>query len=131
MCINFTVYFEFGVCIPHDQCISSKSTFFSAFELQCLANTNTLELCLNIDPKEAISAVGTTFSFSADAYDPETPFAPVATAAQPNTRSLYGNKAPAREGWADQLSTFHGTVSPWSHRTKFPSMVVHTIINKH
>ena len=124
--------------IPHgvgNQRIIQFSEYLPAFGRRlCLlllrrVDTNRLELCLLIDPAEAISAVPTTFSFSADAYNPQTPLIPAATAELPDVRSVYGNVAPAKDAWAHTLSEFAGPLNPISHRAKFPSdqMFVHYI----
>ena len=134
-----SVWFQFE--IPHgvhDKLFNQFSEFFPAFErrlrLQLLrrVDTNTLQLCLRIDPAEAISAVPTTFTFSADAYNPQTPLIPAATAIHPDVPSVYGNVAPALEGWRHTLSEFAGPVNPISHRAKFPAdkMVAHYVIKK-
>ena len=115
------------------------SEYFPAFgrRLRLLllrrVDTNELDLCLLIDPAEAISAVPTTFSFSADAYNPQSPLIPAATAEFPDVSNVYGNVAPAATSWAHTLSEFAGPVNPISHRAKFPSdqMVVHYIIKKY
>ena len=128
--------------IPHgvgDQNIVHCSEYFTAFgrrlrlKLQRKADTNTLELCLRIDPAEAISAVPTRFSYLANAYDPQTPLIVAATTNHPEWRPVYGNVAPALIGWAQNLSNFPGPLSPISHRAKFPAdkMVVHYFITKH
>ena len=127
--------------IPHgigDQCISQYNEFFTAFErrfrlrLQRLSDTNTLQLCLYIDPSEPISARWSIYSFSAVAYDLEDPFIPISTNEDQPALRVYGNAAHASDGWAYDLSMFPGPLSPISHRRKFPSdqMMVHCIIKE-
>ena len=128
--------------IPHgvgNQSISLFSEYFPAFKrrlclkLQRAADTNTLKLCLSIDHDEAISAVASFFSFSAEAYTPQSSLIPVAKLGNPDVRDVYGIVAPAAIGWSYNLSKFAGPLSTISHRSKFPldQMVVHYVITKY